>query len=313
MAMMYLNTRILFSALLLSGAPAVIDPLNTPPTAPLRVVTSTTDLADIAKAVGGDRIEVVHISEGYQDPHFVEAKPSFILQMRRADLFAFVGLDLEIGWMSLLVDGSRNSRIRPGAPGYVDVSKAIPVIDVQTGLVDRSQGDVHPLGNPHYWLDPQNGRRIARLFAERFAELDHVGAGTYEQNRRRFEERLTAAERGWEDARAKIRGKPIVAWHTSWRYLASYSGANIVGFMEPKPGVPPSPSHLAGLILTMQRTGAKVIVMEPFYQRKTADFVASKTGAKVLILPPSVGGVRGVDDYVALMRHNLTTLAAAIQ
>ena len=310
--MRYFKTRCFFSGLIFIGAPATMHPTDALPAAQLRVVTSTTDLADIAKAVGGDRVDVVHISEGYQDPHFVEAKPSFILQMRRADLFAFVGLDLEIGWMSLLVDGSRNPRIRPGAPGYVDVSKVIPVIDVQTGPVDRSQGDIHPLGNPHYWLDPQNGRRIARLFAERFAELDPAGAGIYEQNRRRFDERLTEAERGWQGARARIRGKSIVAWHTSWRYLASYSGANIVGFMEPKPGVPPSPSHLAGLIMTMQRTGAKVIVMEPFYQRKTADFVASKTGARVLVLPPSVGGIRGVDDYIALMRHNLTTLAAAI-
>jgi ABC-type Zn uptake system ZnuABC Zn-binding protein ZnuA len=235
-----------------------------------------------------------------------------MLRLRDADVFAFVGLDLEVGWMSLLVDGSRNPRIRPGSRGYVDVSRAIPVLDVPAGQVDRSQGDVHPLGNPHYWLDPDNARRIARLFAERFTELDHAGAGTYEANRRSFEERLSAAERGWADARAKIRGKPVVAWHTSWRYFASYSGANIVGFMEPKPGVPPSPSHLAGLILTMQRTGAKVIVMEPFYQRKTADFVAAKAGAKVLVLPPSVDGIRGVDDYIALMRHNLTTLAAAI-
>jgi ABC-type Zn uptake system ZnuABC Zn-binding protein ZnuA len=286
--------------------------VSDPPGASHKVVTSTTDQADLAKAVGGSRVDVVHISEGYQDPHFVEAKPSFMLRLRDADVFAFVGLDLEVGWMSLLVDGSRNPRIRPGSRGYIDVSRAIPVLDVPAGQIDRSQGDVHPLGNPHYWLDPANARRIARLFAERFAELDHAGADTYEANRRSFEERLSAAERGWAAARAKIRGKPIVAWHTSWRYFASYSGADIVGFMEPKPGVPPSPSHLAGLILTMQRTGAKVIVMEPFYQRKTADFVASKTGARVLVLPPSVGGIRGVDDYIALMRHNLTTLAAAI-
>jgi len=302
------SVALFLTAALAPAAPAGSDPVR----ASLKVVTSTTDLADLARAVGGTRVEVVHISEGYQDPHFVEAKPSFILRLRDADVFAFVGLDLEVGWMSLLVDGSRNPRIRPGARGYLDVSRAIPVLDVPSGQVDRSQGDVHPLGNPHYWLDPGNARLIARLFAERFAELDHEGADAYQRNRRAFEDRLSAAEREWADAREKIRGKPIVAWHTSWRYFASYSGANIAGFMEPKPGVPPSPSHLAGLILTMQRTGARVIVMEPFYQRKMADFVASKTGATVLILPPSVGGVRGVDDYIALMRHNLATLAAAI-
>src|SRR3954464_15187453 len=147
--------------------------------AQLKVVTSTTDLYDIARAVGGDKIKAVHISEGYQDPHFVEAKPSFILQLRDADVFAFVGLDLEIGWMPLLLEGARNPKIMLSGPGYLDVSKAIPLLDVPSGNVDRSMGDVHPLGNPHYWLDPENGRRIARLFKARFSELDHKNEDTY--------------------------------------------------------------------------------------------------------------------------------------
>jgi zinc/manganese transport system substrate-binding protein len=278
----------------------------------LFVVTSTTDLHDIAHAVGGNRIEAIHISEGYQDPHFVEAKPSFILRLRRADVFAYVGLDLEVGWMSLLVDGSRNPKIRPGGSGNLDVSRAIPVLDQARGNVDRSQGDVHPLGNPHYWLDAGNGRRIARLFRDRFSQLDPAGAATYAQNTREFETRLAAAERSWAPMMAKIKGKPVVAWHTSWKYLAQYTGMNIVGFMEPKPGVPPSAAHLAGLIATMRRTGAKVIIMEPFYNRKTSDFVAARTGAKVLILPPSVGGVRGVRDYIGLIRYDIEQLANSL-
>src|SRR5919107_1034894 len=141
---------------------------------PLRVVTSTTDLADLASEVCGNRCQVVHISEGYQDPHFVEAKPSFILQLRNADVFAFVGLDLEIGWMPLLMQGARNPKINQGGTGYLDVSRVIPVLDVPQGNVDRSQGDVHPLGNPHYWLDPENGKRIARLFQQKFSELDRA-------------------------------------------------------------------------------------------------------------------------------------------
>jgi len=277
----------------------------------LSVVTTTTDLHDIAHAVGGNRIEAIHISEGYQDPHFVEAKPSFILRLRKADVFAYVGLDLEVGWMSLLVDGARNQRIRPGGAGNLDVSRAIPVIDQARGNVDRSQGDVHPLGNPHYWLDAGNGRRIARLFRDRFSQLDPAGATAYAQNTREFEARLSAAERGWASSIARIRGKPVVAWHTSWKYLAQYTGMNIVGFMEPKPGVPPSPAHLAGLIATMRRTGAKVIIMEPFYDRKTADFVAARSGARVLILPPSVGGVRPVKDYIGLLRYDIEQLANA--
>lgn len=281
--------------------------------AQLRVVTSTTDLYDIARAVGGDRIVAAHIGEGYQDPHFIEAKPSFVLQLQKADVWAFVGLDLEIGWMPLLLDGARNPRIRMGGNGYLDVSRVIPVLDVARGNVDRSQGDVHPLGNPHYWLDPENGRRIARLFRDKFSELAPADAPRFSANERAFEERLAAAERGWAGDLAAIKGKPVVAWHTSWRYFAGYTGMTIVGFMEPKPGVPPSPSHLAGLIQTMKQTGARVIVMEPFYDRKTADFVASKTGAKVLILPTSVGGAKGLDDYVSVIRHNVQQIAAAVR
>ena len=286
-----------------------------PARAQLKVVTSTTDLADIAQAVGGRLAQVSHVSEGYQDPHFAEAKPSFILRMRNADVFAYVGLDLEIGWMPLLVDGARNPKIRPGAPGNIDVSKAIDVLDRAGGDVDRSQGDVHPLGNPHYWLDPENGRRIARLFATRFASLDPKNAAAYEASRSAFEERLNAAERAWQDELAVIRGKPVVAFHTSWKYLAEYTGMNIVGFMEPKPGVPPSPAHLAGLIQQMKRTGAKVIIVEPFYSRKDADFVAARTGAQVVVLPPSVGGLRSarIDDYIELLKFDIGLLATALK
>jgi zinc/manganese transport system substrate-binding protein len=303
----------MFSKLTLAAASLAVAALVARPAgAQLKVVTSTTDLYDIAKAVGGNRITATHIGEGYQDPHFIEAKPSFVLQLRNADVWAFVGLDLEIGWMPLLLDGARNPRIRQGGSGYLDVSRAIPLLDVPSGNVDRSQGDVHPLGNPHYWLDPENGRRIARLFKSKFTELDPQGASTYDANEKNFEARLNTTERTWTDELAKIKGQPVVAWHTSWRYFAEYTKMNIVGFMEPKPGVPPSPAHLAGLIQTMKRTGAKVIVMEPFYDRKTADFVASKTGAKVLILPPSVGGVKGVGDYLSVMDYDIKQLAAAL-
>ena len=284
-----------------------------PLSAQLKVVTSTTDLADIAGEVGGNKVTVRHVGEGYQDPHFIEAKPSFVLQLRNADVWAYVGLDLEAGWMPLLLDGARNPKIRAGGSGHVDVSRAIPLLDVPRAGVDRSQGDVHARGNPHYWLDPENGRRIARLFRTKFTQLDPKNAAAYDANTKAFEAKLGTAERGWQAQLAAIRGKPVVAWHTSWRYLADYTKMNIVGFMEPKPGVPPSPSHLAGLIQTMKRTGAKVIIMEPFYSRKTADFVAARTGAKVLLLPPSVGGEKGLTDYVQLLRSNISRLASAVQ
>lgn len=281
--------------------------------AQLKVVTSTTDLYDIATAVGGDRIKASHIGEGFQDPHFIEAKPSFVLQLRNADVWAFVGLDLEIGWMPLLLDGARNPKIQLGGSGYLDVSRAMPVIDLPKGAVDRSMGDVHPLGNPHYWLDPENGRRMARLFLAKFSELDPKDAAIFAANEKAFEERLGTTEKGWQAQLAQIKGKPVVAWHTSWNYFAEYTGMKIVAFMEPKPGVPPSPSHLLSVVQAVRTSGAKVIIMEPFYDRKMADLVARQTGATVLILPPSVGGVPGITNYLQLMQHNVSDLAAAVR
>jgi ABC-type Zn uptake system ZnuABC Zn-binding protein ZnuA len=289
--------------------------LAAPAAAQLKVVTSTTDLADLARQVGGAKVRVTHVSEGYQDPHFAEAKPSFVLQLRNADVFAFVGLDLEAGWMPVLIQGARNPKVSPGGAGYLDVSRAIEVLDRARTPVDRSMGDVHALGNPHYWLDPDNGRKIARFFERKFSELDPKNSEVYAANRNAFEDRLNAAEKAWRPSIAIIKNKPIVAYHTSWKYLAEYTGMNIVGFMEPKPGVPPSPSHIAALIQEMQRTGAKAIIMEPFYSRKDADFVASKTGAKVVLLPPSVGGLRGqkIDSYIDLLKFDIELVANAVK
>ncbi|MCX5764182.1 MAG: metal ABC transporter substrate-binding protein [Gemmatimonadetes bacterium] len=281
--------------------------------AQLKVVTSTTDLFDIASAVGGDKVKASHIGEGFQDPHFIEAKPSFVLQLRNADVWAFVGLELEIGWMPLLLDGARNPKIQLGGSGYVDVSKAMPVIDVPRGSVDRSMGDVHPLGNPHYWLDPENGRRIAKLFLAKFSELDPKNAAEYAANEKAFETKLGAAESAWQAQLATIKGKPVVAWHTSWNYFAEYTGMRIVAYMEPKPGVPPSPSHLLQVVQAVKASGAKVIIMEPFYDRKVADLVARQTGATVLILPPSVGGVPGITSYLQLMQHDVTELSTRVK
>ena len=277
----------------------------------LNVVTSTTDLRNIAEAVGGNRITTANIAAGYQDPHFVDAKPSFVLQLRKADAFAYVGLDLEIGWMSTLLDGARNRRISAGSVGNIDVSTVIPVLDVRL-TADRSQGDVHPRGNPHYWLHPENGKRIAMLFRDRFSQLDPQGASTYAANASRFAARIDSMARALAPQLGAIRGKPVVAWHTSWRYFQEFTGMNIVGFVEPKPGVPPSPAHLAGLIQQMKRTNTKLIIMEPFYDRKIADFVARNTGATVLVLPPSVGGIRGVDSYLKLLDSDVRQLAGAL-
>ncbi|NUQ93469.1 MAG: zinc ABC transporter substrate-binding protein [Gemmatimonadaceae bacterium] len=284
-----------------------------PAAAQLKVVTSTPDLYDIARQVGGNLVTVTHIGEGYQDPHFIEAKPSFVLQLRSADVWAFVGLDLEIGWMPLLLDGARNPRVRPGGSGYVDVSKAIPVLDVPQGNVDRSMGDVHPLGNPHYWLDPENGRRIARLFKDKFSQLDRKNEDRYEANEKAFEARLSTAEKSWAPYLAQIRGKPVIAYHTSWRYFAEYTGMKIVAYMEPKPGVPPSPSHVYEVIRDAKQAGAKVVIQEPFYDRKMSDLVARNLGGAVLVVPPSVGGTKDVPDYITLMTKDIQAVAAALR
>ena len=309
-----MNNRSRFSrwgrrALLAAGAVCLT---STVAVAQLKVVTSTTDLYDIARAVGGNLVTASHIGEGYEDPHFVQPKPSFILKLRAADVWAYVGLDLEIGWMPLLLDGARNNKIRAGAPGHINVSTVIPVMDANRN-VDRSQGDVHPLGNPHYWLDPNNAEKIAELFRDRFSQLDPKNAATYRANATAWIGKLNAAEQGWQSELASLKDKPIVAWHTSWRYFAAYTGLKIVGFMEPKPGVPPSPSHLSSLVATMKQTGAKVIIMEPFYDRKTADKIARETGAKVLVVPPSVGGSKGLDDYIELMKTNIRNVASAVK
>ena len=296
----------------LAGALLALSLTTSIATAQLKVVTSTTDLYDIARAVGGDKVKATHIGEGYEDPHFVQPKPSFILRLREADVWAYVGLDLEIGWMPLLLDGARNQKINAGTPGHINVSTVIPVLDANRA-VDRSQGDVHPLGNPHYWLDPGNARKIGALFRDRFSELDPANAAAYKANLTAWEAKLTAAEQGWAGDLAALKDKPVVAWHTSWRYFAAYTGLRIVGFMEPKPGVPPSAAHLTALVATMKQTGAKVIIMEPFYDRKTADKIARETGAKVLVVPPSVGGAKGLDDYVAVMKNALSTVSMAVK
>jgi ABC-type Zn uptake system ZnuABC Zn-binding protein ZnuA len=243
----------------------------------------------------------------------VEVKPGALAELRGAALLVRIGLDHE-PWLARPLRVVGDPRLLPGGAADLDVSRGVALLETETPRVRAERGvHVHGFGNPHYWLDPENGRRIARLFRDRFSQLAPADAALFARNYAAWEARLNAAERGWAPQIAAIRGKPVVAWHTSWRYFAEYNGMNIVGFMEPKPGVPPSPSHLAGLIATMRRTGAKVIVMEPYYDRRTADFVAQRTGARVLVLPPSVGGVRTITDYIQLMQNDVGQLAAAVR
>ncbi len=281
--------------------------------AQLKVVTSTTDLYDIAKAVGGNKITATHIGEGYQDPHFIEAKPSFVLQLRKADVFALVGLDLEAGWAPLLIDGARNPRIRPGGSGYLDVSKAIPVLDAVRGTVDRSAGDVHPLGNPHYWLEPGNGRRMAQAIKDKLTELSPGDKAYFDQRYADFDRRLADGEKRWDAAMAPYKGTKIVTYHRSWPNFMERFGLNVMGYVEPKPGIPPSPTHTIELIDEMKRQGAKLIVVEPYFDLKTPQAIANQIGGKVLVLAPSVGGTKEAEDYIKLFDYNVAQLTLALK
>jgi zinc/manganese transport system substrate-binding protein len=280
----------------------------------LNVITSTADLASITREIGGDRVDVTSIARGYQDPHFVEPKPSFLLLLRSADLLEVVGLDLEIGWLPPLIDQSRNARIRPGAPGYLDLSRGVEILDRPAGAINRSMGDVHPLGNPHYWLDPANAVRIAIQIQRKLAELRPSDAASFATRLNDFKSRMNEADKRWRTALAPFRGVKIVTYHNSWPNFMRRYGLNVIGFVEPKPGVPPSPSHLFDLINKMKEEKVKVIVMEPYFDHKTPQSVAQRTGAQLLVLYPSVGGAKsGTDDYFSLFDTNIATLVKALK
>jgi ABC-type Zn uptake system ZnuABC Zn-binding protein ZnuA len=278
----------------------------------LKVVTTTQDLASMTREVGGDRVDVTSIARGYQDPHFVEPKPSFLLLLKNADLLEVVGLELEIGWLPPLIDQGRNNNIRPGTPGYLDLSQGVEILD-RPSVVNRSMGDVHPLGNPHYWLDPANAVRIAIQVRNRLAQLRPADAAYFDQRLNDFKSRINEANKRWMAQMAPYRAAKIVTYHNSWPNFAQHFGLDIVGHVEPKPGIPPSPSHTLDLINLIKRDNLKVVIMEPYFDRKTPDFIAAKTGAKVVILYPSVGGKPGLDDYFKLFDYDIDVLTKALK
>jgi zinc/manganese transport system substrate-binding protein len=277
--------------------------------AKVHVVTSIETFADLARQVGGDRVEVKSLSRGYMDPHFVEPKPSLVIDLNRADLLVHVGLELEIGWLPPLVLGSRNEKLQLGMPGNLDASTKIPVLDVPTTKVDRSMGDIHPQGNPHYWIPPDNALIIAREIADRLAQIDGGGAATYRANLKKFEEAVGKRRAEWEKRAASVKGTKVVTYHKSWSYVSKWLGLVEVGYVEPKPGIPAPPSHIAALIGLMQREGVKEILMESFYPRNTVQLVAQKAGARMLVLPSDVGATPEIKDYFALVDAVVNMLA----
>jgi len=283
-----------------------------PATAAVRVVSTLQDFASIADAVGGKRVETFSLSRGYQDPHFVEPKPSFILKLSRADLLIVAGLDLEVGYLPPLLDQSRNAKIRPGGPGYLDASIGCDILERPTGVVTRAMGDVHPFGNPHYWLDPGNGRVIARAIAAKLSAVDPPGAAEYRSNLAAFEAKLAEAEKRWEAALAPYAGMELVTYHNSWPNFLKRFRLKAAGYIEPKPGIPPSPAHTVELINLMNARKIPVILMEPYFDERSPRAVAQKTGATLLRFVPSVGGVPQAKDYIALFDYDVKILADAL-
>ena len=279
----------------------------------LNVMTTTEDLASIAREIAGDHATVESISRGYQDPHFVEAKPSFILKLQKADVLVLVGRELEIGWLPPLIQQSRNSKIQVGAAGYLDASLQASILEVPTTQVTRALGDVHPLGNPHYWMDPENGKRIGKEIADKLSELRPGDKAFFQQRLTDFTTRLDAAEKRWLGLMAPYKGTKVVTYHRSFPNFAERFGLDIVGFVEPKPSIPPSPQHTLDLINEMKRMGVKIVLVEPYFDLKTPNAIGRDTGAQVLVMPPSVGGVKEITDYFTLFDYDIKLFVDAIR
>ena len=280
---------------------------------PLNVIATTEDLAAVAREVGGDKIKVDSLARGYQDPHFVEAKPSFVLKLNKADLLIAVGRELEIGWLPPLITQARNPKVQPGGPGYLDASLTARILEIPTGQITRAMGDVHPAGNPHYWLEPGNGRRIAQAIQKKLSELDPGDAAYFASRYADFDSRLAAADKRWDAMMAPYKGTKIVTYHRSWPNFAERFGLDVIGYVEPKPGIPPSPSHTLDLIQEMKRQNVKIILVEPYFDLKTPNSVGRETGAQVVVLAPSVGAEKEITDYLKLFDYDLGKLVAAFK
>jgi ABC-type Zn uptake system ZnuABC Zn-binding protein ZnuA len=317
--------------------------------APLEVCATIPDLGDLAKQTGGDQVVATVFARGPQDPHFLEPRPSFIKELSKADLFVMVGLDLEIGWAPNLWQNARNGRVLPGAPGFLDASTAITPRDIPAGPVDRAMGDVHPSGNPHYLLDPVSGLKVSRALRDRLIQLRPEGREDFTARYEAFAKRLNEAlvgeklaamydgeklailhERGtlvdllksqkkdhllggWIGLMAPHRGAKVVGDHKLWPYFAARFGLEVVGYLEPKPGIAPSTGHLADVVKLMNDQGVTVIITVPYFDRRHAAFVAEKTGAAVVPLAHQCGALPGTEDYIAFVDGNVRRLAKALE
>jgi zinc/manganese transport system substrate-binding protein len=278
----------------------------------IKVVTTTTDLKSITELIGGNKVSVSSIATGYQNPHFVDPKPSYIISLSNANMFVTVGLDLETGWSPQLLSSSRNNKIQKGSAGYVDASEGVGLLQVPTS-VNRGEGDIHIYGNPHYWLDPLNGKVIARNIADGLERIDPSNKSYYETNLHAFFASIDAKMKEWQAKMAPYKGSKIIAYHNEWVYFERRFGLEIVDFMEPKPGIPPSPSQLVKVIKEIKADKIKVIISSPYFTTSSSDVVAKQTGAKELTLATSTGAFPNIKTYLDLFDYDVDQMVAALK
>jgi ABC-type Zn uptake system ZnuABC Zn-binding protein ZnuA len=280
--------------------------------AAIRVVTTTMDMRSIAEMIGGNKVSVLNIATGYQNPHFVDPKPSYIISISNADLFVTVGLDLETGWSPQLLASSRNPKIQKGSPGYVDASEGMGLLQVPSA-VNRGEGDIHIYGNPHYWLDPLNGKVIARNIANGLERVDPSNKAFYEANLAAFNGKIDMKLKEWEAKMAPYKGSKIIAYHNEWVYFEKRFGLQIVDFMEPKPGIPPSPSQLVKVINEVTANKIKVIISSPYFTTSSSDVVAKQTGVKELTMATSTGAFPTIKTYFDLFDYDIDQIVAVLK
>ena len=283
-----------------------------PARADLKVATSLTDLASVAQFVGGKHVTAQSLCKGYEDPHFVPAKPSLMKAIQNADVYISTGLELDGGWLPLVLPGSRNPKIQPGAKGFVDASQGVDVLEKPTGTVSRAEGDVHPLGNPHYYLDPKALEVVAGHLAEVFSGLDPANAADYAANAKQFSEKMDASLEKWEKQMEPYKGASIVPYHRNFIYFADRFGLKLFSTVEPKPGIPPSPHYIADLAESMKKAGVTVIVYQPYYNADASNQVAQKAGGVAVEVPTEVGGVKGADDVFSKFDTMVSSIAGAL-
>jgi zinc/manganese transport system substrate-binding protein len=276
----------------------------------LKIVTTTSDLASLAQEIGKDRVNIVSLSYGNRDPHFIEPRPSMVMKLKKADLVLLVGMDLDI-WIESLIDTARNNKIKIGNRGYLDVSKGIKKLEVPQGKVDASMGHVHPQGNPHYWLDPENTKIIANSITQKLIELAPESTSYFKTNLNNFSDKIDKKIKTWQTALSPYKGNKIITYHRSWSYFANRFGLDVACEIEPKPGIPPYPGHLKNVLEKIKQHKIKVILMEVFYNLKPAQFLAEKANIQVVVIPNSVRGIPSANDYFSLMDIIVNNLAKA--